>query len=254
MYANESEGSMFPPQKSLDCMGMPALWDSVFDIDLMYPEYLSDLDVLLCPSSPAKSTALDEWDRGPAISPKWQEFSGMMATLGQTGNGIVEPCEVYGVPYMYLGWVVDDETAAVWLEDISDPLGQNMMALDMAWELDPGVVNDDWVVAATAPGTGTGGGDSILRFREGIERFMITDINNPAGSAQAQTNLVVMWDSIMGMARHFNHVPGGANVLYMDGHVSFMKYYEGNDYFPMNELGIRFGRSMHMHTGGMSMP
>ena len=109
-------------------------------------------------------------------------------------------------------------------------------------------------MAVTALGTGTGGSNSIFRFREGIERFMITDINNPAGSAQAQSNLVVMWDSIMGMARHFNHVPGGANVLYMDGHVSFMKYGEGNDHFPMNELGIRFGRSMHLHAGGMSMP
>jgi hypothetical protein len=34
-------------------------------------------------------------------------------------------------------------------------------------------------------GYGTGGGDSFLRLREGIERFLITDINNPAGSAAA---------------------------------------------------------------------
>jgi prepilin-type N-terminal cleavage/methylation domain-containing protein len=32
---------------------------------------------------------------------------------------------------------------------------------------------------------GTGDGDTIYRFREGIERFMITDINNPGASARA---------------------------------------------------------------------
>jgi len=26
------------------------------------------------------------------------------------------------------------------------------------------------------------------------------------------------------VAEDFNHVPGGANVLYMDGHVEFLKY------------------------------
>ena len=26
------------------------------------------------------------------------------------------------------------------------------------------------------------------------------------------------------MTASFNHVPGGANVLFMDGHVQFMKY------------------------------
>jgi prepilin-type processing-associated H-X9-DG protein len=74
---------------------------------------------------------------------------------------------------------------------------------------------------------------TIYRLREGIERFFITDINNPAASAMAQTELSVMWDSVWVPARtdssepgasYFNHVPGGGNVLYMDGHVSFVRY------------------------------
>ena len=74
---------------------------------------------------------------------------------------------------------------------------------------------------------------TFYRLREGIERFMITDINNPAGSANAQSEIRVMWDmahqflafggNLDGVAS-FNHVPGGANVLYMDGHTEFMKY------------------------------
>jgi len=79
------------------------------------------------------------------------------------------------------------------------------------------------------------------RTREGIERFFITDINNPAAGAQAQSELFVMWDAwstgynwglmdpnlqldpSSGIG-YFNHIPGGSNVLYMDGHVEFIKY------------------------------
>jgi prepilin-type processing-associated H-X9-DG protein len=79
----------------------------------------------------------------------------------------------------------------------------------------------------------------LYRLREGIERFFITDINNPAGSAQGQSTLVVMWDAFarednydrydgpgegQGATVLFNHLPGGMNVLYMDGHVEFVKY------------------------------
>ena len=75
-------------------------------------------------------------------------------------------------------------------------------------------------------------GQSMLRLREGIERFFITDINNPAASSKAQSSLVVMWDISVwpsaptGGAPSFNHIPGGGNVLYMDGHVKFIKYQE----------------------------
>ena len=72
-------------------------------------------------------------------------------------------------------------------------------------------------------------------MREGIERFFITDINNPAASAQAQSTIPVMmdvWSSSstlsaalgVNVVANFNHVPGGSNVLYMDGHVEFLRY------------------------------
>ncbi len=74
------------------------------------------------------------------------------------------------------------------------------------------------------------------RLKEGIERFLITDINNPAAGARAQSTIFVMFDafgsslnnwSLNGLGHNgvlnFNHVPGGSNVLYMDGHVEFVK-------------------------------
>lgn len=76
-------------------------------------------------------------------------------------------------------------------------------------------------------GFGNGGGDTVYRLRQGIERFLITDINNPAASAVAQSEIPAMWDIVSadpsGRAE-FNHVPGGASVLYLDGHVVFERY------------------------------
>jgi UDP-N-acetylglucosamine--N-acetylmuramyl-(pentapeptide) pyrophosphoryl-undecaprenol N-acetylglucosamine transferase len=67
-------------------------------------------------------------------------------------------------------------------------------------------------------------GSTLYRLREGIERFLITDINNPASSAQAQSGIQVMWDRFSTRVSQFSHVPGGANVLYLDGHVSFSRF------------------------------
>ncbi len=78
---------------------------------------------------------------------------------------------------------------------------------------------------------GSGGGCIVYRTKEGIERFFITDINNPAGSSQAQSSIPAFFDGL-GSGIHnttkigdtFNHVPGGCNVLFLDGHVEFIKY------------------------------
>jgi len=75
-------------------------------------------------------------------------------------------------------------------------------------------------------GYGNGGGDSIYRLREGIERFLTTDINNPAASAQAQSTIFIIFDHIATAVSAYNHIPGGANVLYLDGHVDFVRYQE----------------------------
>jgi prepilin-type processing-associated H-X9-DG protein len=73
-------------------------------------------------------------------------------------------------------------------------------------------------------GTQAGGGDTLFRLKEGVARFLITDINNPAGSNFAESAVPVMWDHVTTATKDFNHVPGGANVLYLDGHVEFVKY------------------------------
>lgn len=67
-------------------------------------------------------------------------------------------------------------------------------------------------------------GRTAYRLREGIERFLITDINNPAAANQAQSEVYIFWDITSVIASNFNHIPGGSNVLYMDGHVEFIRF------------------------------
>jgi prepilin-type processing-associated H-X9-DG protein len=79
-----------------------------------------------------------------------------------------------------------------------------------------------------------------------VERFLITDINNPAASASAQSNSAIMWDNsfttggAISGSDNFNHVPGGANILYMDGHVEFAKYPQptGSKAYVMTEVSL----------------
>ena len=51
-----------------------------------------------------------------------------------------------------------------------------------------------------------------------------TDINNSAASARAHSEIFIMWDRLATVAEDDNHVPGGANVLFMDAHVEFDRY------------------------------
>jgi prepilin-type processing-associated H-X9-DG protein len=74
---------------------------------------------------------------------------------------------------------------------------------------------------------GNGGTNTIFRLREGVTRFLITDINNAGSSAVSQSAIWVMSDMIASNPVDYNHLPGGSNVLYLDGHVSFVKYEEG---------------------------
>jgi len=109
---------------------------------------------------------------------------------------------------------------------------------------------------------------TIYRLREGVERFMITDINNPAAGARGQSEIPVMldaWSTIqMGAdgprggqpnVASFNHLPGGANVLYMDGHVVFIRYVEtkpgevSSGTWPVTNGGFGAGLGFDIYMG-----
>jgi prepilin-type processing-associated H-X9-DG protein len=47
----------------------------------------------------------------------------------------------------------------------------------------------------------------------------------------AQSTIWIMGDMIGIDTTSFNHIPGGSNILYMDGHVEFLRY--PSDRFPV---------------------
>lgn len=196
----------------------------------MAPECLNDLQVLICPSAFGGTTPLEQWDEGNTLSGYWTYVEGF------SDNGQVENCEVVGHPYTYIGWAMDDRAIQA-EKTLSENLGaMELGTIDMAERLveDPRHALEDWQISG-----GIGGRRAFPRVREGVERFFITDINNPGARAQSQSRLVVMWDMVADIAEHFNHVPEGGNILFMDGHVDFGKFLglDGKQ-FPLDETGI----------------
>jgi len=232
MYANESKGEKWPrPGISLD------YFTAGPDPISIYPEYLTDPTVLMCPSDAGADPEVfkdfqnnyDEVDQsyqylGLLYDKCTSDFptdtlAGLEGTL--VAAGVVDPGEL--------------DTTSACAKQFIDALTDLITDI-----IGPYVANDNaGVIAAVdedrdvSTGLGSGSGDTVLRLREGIERFLISDINNPASSSKAQSEVWVMSDTLSTEVSLFNHLPGGANVLYMDGHVSFIKY-PGEQ--PVNEL------------------
>jgi prepilin-type processing-associated H-X9-DG protein len=122
--------------------------------------------------------------------------------------------DVMDQSYFYLGWVVTTEEEGLALLDAYESLDLEKRGEDVK----------------VAEGKGTVGGNKILRLREGIERFLITDINQPGRPRELASKVPIMWD------RPGQHGTGGGNVLYIDGRVEFVKY-PGK--FPMTEKFIK---------------
>lgn len=65
-------------------------------------------------------------------------------------------------------------------------------------------------------------GEVLHPLREGIERFLITDINNPAGTSARQSSIPVLIEIATWKHKKSESTFKGTNVLYMDGHVAFV--------------------------------
>ncbi len=239
MYALESKGERFPQFKLFNCV--PEVHESlnwVYNVDAIYPDYLDDLDVMVCPSNLAGNDAIELWDEGNSASRLWKEVP------GSSNNGIVEACEVVNEPYYYYSYAFHRNQFKTVQDFVSLQNSMNALSLAIETESAANGVDGNYAFAdADLPLTSPIGGiHSIRRLREGIERFFLTDINNAGGNNQAQSDLVLMHDTISDEPVHFNHVPGGANVLYMDGHVEFKKWIptpnELLGEFPVNGAGL----------------
>jgi len=254
MYSGESKGQKFPPMS-----GFPA-WDgpsTAGDPDAgcnkhydypavgisgraVMPEYLTDVNILNCPSSA----------RPGGVKTITQDIINAEPGCAKYANMIAQS----DMSYLYWGFLIDlidvptldpdreikdlsvngkTLTAPTQLIDLYFKI--NLVGGD--WQPEPALLDQDQSAPFVHPDSGNGRGNTIYRLREGVERFVITDINNPAGSAKAQSDIIISCDMISntGSDSLFNHIPGGANVLYMDGHVAFQRY-DQNGNGPCNKL------------------
>ena len=251
MYANESKGQSFPtlakkvsfrgtadgtreiaatPCSENNPFTTPALGGNtefIMDGQSIYPEYLSDAKVLLCPSDSNASQMLSngQWNRdGDPTKP-------------------IDPCAFTAESYMYVPWAlvradqylnagIDENAMPTYTSPSTIP---NEVSMAFITALITRLTEGALSTAGTDPSlntaydkdiTYTNGTTAVTlnRLKEGVERFFITDINNPGGSAMAQSTIALLWDLASTKPQEFNHAPGGSNVLYMDGHVEFLKY------------------------------
>jgi prepilin-type processing-associated H-X9-DG protein len=192
--------------------------DLCFDAQQVYPEYMSDLKLTVCPSDPD----------GESLYKK---------QLYGYSNGVLDLCGFTAFSYVYLGWALRPEDYLIGTGG-GDNAENPKLGVDLSGAM-AGMLAQ--LLLMSSPGRPefcqdtpvyqheTRGPVSIPRLREGVERFFITDINNPGTKALSQSELVVTFDHIgpptskLGY-NTYNHVPGGCNVLYMDGHAAFLRY------------------------------
>ena len=245
----------------------------------IYPEYLTDINIWFCPSR--SNINRDDYINCP--TGRW-----CTDNLGNNGGPLLNALKLEDdMAYMYHGYMAKtaDEYAtmqavvdlscgmgggtALYPGQVRDKINSDLSvssfaAADITHRIETRVSNyrtfDSfyWPIGSSTyiwdsvVISGTGGGNTVMRIREGAERFLITDINNPAGSATAQSEMPVMWDQAMTgsgdtefiLAKlKYCHPPGGSNVLYMDGHVEFQRYPQDDD------MAVPMGRKATMIGG-----
>lgn len=227
MYANEAKGGYFPHMQnnistwapgqdfSIGTCDMPNTASFTPDVQTMYPEYLTDLSIFQCPSSPTLTENDYHYDDNPANP--------------------VDPCAPTKDSYVFFGWSILNEHVVLRGADANanpPDASSNTRFVDTMLNILTERFFDNIEIydkdASYQDMDPTAPERTVYRLREGIERFFITDINNPAASALAQSTIPVMWDRISAQVvpaemgnDGFNHLPGGANVLFMDGHVQW---------------------------------
>ncbi|MBI4559551.1 MAG: hypothetical protein HY706_18345 [Candidatus Hydrogenedentes bacterium] len=223
-------------------------FDYAPDMRAIYPEYLSDPLILVCP----KAFGLRENHRS--------EWRGLSAAIGQIEDDGSGRCKYRGLitnadsSYIYFGWVVDKvEDTDPYLSDadastlsLSSGGPAQIVALINYLQTGRGSPNpakaydeDIEVPKYLPPGSdlknvGNGpAGDTLYRIREGVERLLTTEtLNSPGAARRAQAKIPVLFDRT-------DHDPLAApkrdqrvNVLYLDGHVEAVG---GTGKFPVSK-------------------
>jgi prepilin-type N-terminal cleavage/methylation domain-containing protein/prepilin-type processing-associated H-X9-DG protein len=296
MYASEDKFERMPPIQfqwvwsprfsrvdmiNIDCFTAAGTPCNMSDFNArttaLYPEYMPDPNILICPSDPKVNLREAKAVNCVALTRNLDCADGRPDTAaGACPSGLCGMMAEVDSSYAYVGWVLDKLEL---MQDLSEQATNSPATVQTLGSTPPGASGptqalqcfeyflNEWAGPCAAipvvgvesiiaiqdcinnapdkdmrpvrvssqgptmsppltPGANYGNGatDTVFRFREGIERALITDINNPGASAKSQSDIFVAFDLTSTTASGFNHVPGGSNVLYLDGHVKFARY------------------------------
>jgi len=264
MYANEAGGSFPPMQAGAYAAtpgdpdapgGFHGTFDIGPDLPVLYPEYMTDPMLVFCPSKAELESAIlaskndttknfcmgyaainrsrcaravDNsyayfgWvvDRAAAADsePLSAGLTGLLPSVGVTVSANlpaspIVPRQLHAALYSALS----SGDTPLYFEASGCARHGNLPAADKDVNMTDAGMNEPL-------GSGNGGGNTVYRLKDGVERFLITDINNAGGTNVSQSSVWVMFDLVSNIPSAYNHLPGGSNVLYMDGHVEFKKY------------------------------
>ncbi len=187
IYADESPGNLYPLKSP---HGMAP------DIATLYPDYINDLALLVCPS-------VGDYSLNDPNNPEgWYGRDGKprLARLRRSAD----------VSYHYLGFAIPNNA---WIDPPLSvaPLIQQAFAhpgADVEWTDHPN------------PNVGD---VTLYRIHRGVERILAAEGHMVDGEG---ARLPVMWDALTRVDNivKFNHPPDGSLVLFLDGHVKFVEY------------------------------
>jgi prepilin-type N-terminal cleavage/methylation domain-containing protein/prepilin-type processing-associated H-X9-DG protein len=288
MYANENQG-MFPPGNrhipNNDSVQQTMGFMKTYAGETLYPDYWTDVSIAVCPSD--SRVDWDPWGAWGGMGVE-EDYNAQIQRLARAASESGEDAclnAFLSMPISYLynpyatrtsSQLMDIGFISLWWRWLETPqnvvpngglaqIGCDRWGIWETTEIGQIDIPSSTVMALSARQPGPGPDDdgvrdddgvtelpsSYPRLKEGIERFFITDINNPAASTSAQSELFIMfdawadgndavpfnaylgWQQPGNSASFFNHAPGGSNVLFMDGHVEFLRYKTEP---PMNSL------------------
>ena len=263
MYANETRGEYFPPGQNryINQTSAPKGFRGL----TIYPDYWTDINLKVCPSDARPGDiGLDD-----DLQSQFERITQRDQYRDAWSRDVQDAFLSHPISYIYLAHAV--RTISQMCDYINTE--HHMYAYEYVPDIHARGAPEAWTLVERKPEKGyrdlpaaanrAAGGhydantynldddggalpDTYPRLREGIERFFITDINNPGAGAEAQSSIPVLFDFWAteeaggygggwlgpqgitggghGTTQQFNHVPGGSNVLFMDGHVRFIRY------------------------------
>jgi prepilin-type processing-associated H-X9-DG protein len=152
----------------------------------------------------------------PRVYPEYMTHPPLLVCYDRPDHQILQD-EMFTALYDHIDWekatriAADSYTYANWV--VRDDSDVNILAQEYAGlpegDYDRDIVTDQ---------------QTFYRLRDGVERLLGTESPATADPAATALTIPVMFDTVR-RGRSY-HKPPGSNVLYLDGHVEFLKYGE----------------------------